>query len=194
MRRLAVPTAQTTADAIAEFQRRVGLPVTGIANYATQVRLGAVELRPPQLTVAYSVPGTWAGWNDGPPAWTCWKLDPQRFRQQGVGFNTGAFLQPDPQHSYVEAINDGTDELLRISSQDPNPKVWLGYSMGADVVVHALLSWPAERRGEIKRVITFGSPGRPPGPDQTGQRSRRFRDLGCVHAGVGTGPHVGLHD
>jgi Putative peptidoglycan binding domain len=77
---------QTTADAIAEFQRRVGLPVTGIANFATQVRLGVVELAPPTLTTAYTVPGTWAGWNDGPPAWTAWKLDPQRFRQQGGGF------------------------------------------------------------------------------------------------------------
>lgn len=24
--------------------------------------------------VVYTVPGTWAGWNDGPPAWTAWKL------------------------------------------------------------------------------------------------------------------------
>ena len=159
---------QTTADAIAEFQRRVGLPVTGIANFDTQVRLGAVELAPPTLTTAYTVPGTWAAWNDGPPAWTAWKLNPARFRQQGVGFNTAAFLQPDPQHCYVEAITEGTAELLRLALPDPNPKVWLGYSMGADVVVHALLAWPAERRKEIKTVITFGSPGRPPGLTKLG--------------------------
>src|SRR5690606_25706585 len=22
--------------------------------------------------VVYTIPGTWAGWNDGPPAWTAW--------------------------------------------------------------------------------------------------------------------------
>ena len=159
---------QTTADAIAELQRRTALPVTGIADYATQVRLGVVELRPPALTVAYTVPGTWAGWNDGPPAWTAWKLDPKRFRQQGVGYPAMGFLQPNPQVSYNESRDAGVAELRRLALPDPEPKVLLGYSQGADVVVRFLHSWPAERRGEIAKVVTFGSPGRPPGPTLLG--------------------------
>jgi peptidoglycan hydrolase-like protein with peptidoglycan-binding domain len=157
-----------TEAAVREFQRRAGLPVTGIANYATQVRLGVVLPAPPKLTRAYTVPGTWAGWNDGPPAWTAWGLDHNRFQQQGVGYPAMGFLQPNPNISYNESRDAGTAELLRLSLPDPNPKVWIGYSQGADVVVRALLAWPAERRNEIVKVISFGSPGRRPGPTLLG--------------------------
>ena len=27
-----------------------------------------------ETVVVYTVPGTWASWNDGPPAWTAWEL------------------------------------------------------------------------------------------------------------------------
>ena len=32
------------------------------------------KVREKEQVVVYTVPGTWASWNDGPPAWTAWKL------------------------------------------------------------------------------------------------------------------------
>jgi len=161
---------QPTADAISEFQRRVGFPVTGIANYATQVRMGVVAPAPKHLTQVLAVPGTWGSWSDGGPQnQTAWGVDPNRFRWQGVGYNTGAFLTPDPMHSYIMARTEGAAELLRLSLPDPTPKVWVGYSMGADVVTRALLQWPADRQHEIACVVKFGDPGRAPGPTLFGE-------------------------
>jgi hypothetical protein len=34
----------------------------------------AQKLISPERVVADTVPGAWAGWNDGPPAWTAWQL------------------------------------------------------------------------------------------------------------------------
>lgn len=155
---------QATADAVSEFQRRTGLPATGISDWATEVRLGVVAPIPaaPHCTI-YTVPGTWAGWNDGPPAWVAWGVDHNRFRQQGVDYPAEGFLMPDPMVSYNASRDMGTAELLRLALPDRGPKVFDGYSQGADVVVRALLQWPADRRDEIKAVVTFGSPGRPPG-------------------------------
>ena len=41
---------QTTAAAVEEFQKRVGLPATGIADFATRGRLGAWPPPPPRRT------------------------------------------------------------------------------------------------------------------------------------------------
>jgi len=91
-----------------------------------------------------------------------------RVQVQGVQWNTGAFLNPDPQHSYQEALAEGIGEGLRLALPDRRPKIVSGYSMGADVVVNFLHQWPADRRDEIKTVITFGSPGKPPGRTKLG--------------------------
>lgn len=87
----------------------------------------------------------------------------KRFVQQGVGFDTSAFLMGNATHSYMDALAEGSAELLRLALPDPRPKVIVGYSMGDDVANRALLRWPADRRDEIKTVIGFGSPSRPPG-------------------------------
>lgn len=141
-----------TGQALANFQRYVNeddpahgkpapnLRIDGIADYKTKLRLGAVVPTPRR----------------------------PRFPQQGVGFNTSAFLNPDPQHSYIEARNEGIAEMLRLALPDTRPKVPIGYSMGADVVTHFLHRWPAERRHEIRKVVTFGSPGRHAGPTLLG--------------------------
>ena len=159
---------QATAAAIKEFQFRVALPANGIADTATLVRLGVVTPTRTTTALVATVPGTWAGWNDGPPAWVAWGLDAGRFRQQGVAYPAMGFLSPDPNVSYNESRDAGTEELLRLSLQDAGPKVWIGYSQGADVIVRALHRWPAERRPEIRAVVTFGSPGRRPGPTLLG--------------------------
>ncbi len=88
----------------------------------------------------------------------------KRFIQQGVGFSTDAFLMGDATHSYVDARIEGSAELLRLSLPMVGvPKVWIGYSMGDDVVNTALLQWPEDRRDEIKMVVGFGGPSRRPG-------------------------------
>jgi hypothetical protein len=148
----------------------------GDLDYATKVALGLIAgtivTGPvPPSAVAYSVAGTWAGWNDGPPAWTCWLLNAKRFYQQGVGYPAMGFLQPDPNVSYNESRDAGVAELLNLALPDPRPKVPIGYSQGADVVTRFLHAWPAERRNEIRLVVKFGDPGKLPGTDATGSTS-----------------------
>jgi hypothetical protein len=113
------------------------LRTDGVADFAVQVAIGSY------------VP---------PPA-----APSKRFIQQGVGFSTDAFLMGNQSHSYVDALNEGSAEWLRLALPDPRPKVIIGYSMGEDVANHGLLQWPADRRDEIKLYVGFGSPSRPPG-------------------------------
>jgi hypothetical protein len=97
------------------------------------------------------------------------KSDKKRFIQQGVGFSTDAFLMGDPTHSYVDARTEGAAELLRLALPMVGvPKVWIGYSMGDDVVNTALLQWPEDRRDEIKLIVGFGGPSRRGGPTLLG--------------------------
>ncbi|WP_235630975.1 peptidoglycan-binding domain-containing protein [Mycobacteroides abscessus] len=97
------------------------------------------------------------------------KAPAKRFVQQGVGFSTDAFLMGDPTHSYVDARTEGSTELLRLALPMVGvPKIWIGYSMGDDVVNTALLQWPEDRRDEIKLIIGFGGPSRRPGPTLLG--------------------------
>lgn len=56
---------QHLVAAVSEMQRRYGLPVTGVINYATQVRMGfitpAVPVRPIMFTVEGHMSDMWAG-------------------------------------------------------------------------------------------------------------------------------------
>lgn len=147
--------------AIGSFRR-------GVINAETKYAMGYLKraAQPPKY-VGYAVPGTWGQWNVGPHCMAV-NRSPDKVQLQGVGFNTGAFLTPDPTHSYVDARNEGTAELLRLALPDPRPKFVSGYSLGADVVCRFLDQWPAERRDEIVAVFTFGSPCRPPGATKLG--------------------------
>jgi hypothetical protein len=171
---------KATSAFVSEFQRRKNatgykpaLRTDGWADWATKKALGvlpgAITPQAPQY-VGYAVPGTWGVWNIGPQCMAV-NRDPARVQVQGVGYNTSAFLSPDPQHSYIEARNEGTAELLRLALPDPRRKFIAGYSMGADVVARFLAAWPAERRDEIVGVFTFGSPARPAGTDESGSTS-----------------------
>jgi hypothetical protein len=181
---------EPTAAFIGEYQDRKNasghrpvLPANptaqrGDCDYATKQALGVLPMAPspsgpkPPKYVGYACPGTWGTWNIGPQCMAVNRTP--NVWVQGVQWDTSAFLNPNPQHSYIEARAEGTAELLRLALPDPRPKIISGYSMGADVVVRFLHAWPAERRDEIKGVFTFGSPGRPPGatklgPDPGGQ-------------------------
>ena len=121
----------------------LGLRTDGIADYATQMAIGAVQAAPAP-----------------PPV--------KQFYQQGVAYPADGFLQPDPNTSYVESRNAGVAEGLRLALPDRRPKVLIGYSQGEDVTNNWAEQWPADRRGEIKLYIGFGSPCRPPGPTLLG--------------------------
>jgi peptidoglycan hydrolase-like protein with peptidoglycan-binding domain len=120
-----------------------GLRTDGVADYATQLAIGAVQPAPAPPTV-------------------------KQFYQQGVGYPADGFLQPDPNTSYVESRAAGIAEGLRLSLPDRRPKVLIGYSQGEDVDNNWMQQWPADRRDEIKLYIGFGSPCRPPGPTLLG--------------------------
>lgn len=138
-------TAAAVIDITSYLNAHTGtkLRVDGIADYAVQKAIGAVVTAPVAPT--------------------------KRFVQQGVGYNTDAFLMGDPTHSYVDACNEGSAELLRLALPVVGlPKVINGYSMGADVVRQALERWPADRRDEIKLIVAFGNPCRRPGPTLLG--------------------------
>lgn len=134
-----------TDQALRNIQQHLGLDPTrrGELTYESKKRLGVI-IEPP-------------------------KAREKRFVQQGVGFSTDAFLMGDPTHSYVNAVDEGSAELLRLALPLVGVrKVWIGYSMGDDVVAAALRQWPAERRDEIACVVGFGGPSKPPGPTLLG--------------------------
>lgn len=115
----------------------------GVLTYETKLALGVIVLPP--------------------------KAPTKKFVQQGIGTDTSAFLMGTTTHSYVDAINEQVAELNRWALPLVGvPKIPLGYSMGADGVNHWLLQWPADRRDEIKCVVKFGDPSRPPGPTLLG--------------------------
>lgn len=132
-----------TDNALRVFQQSAGLPVNGVLDYATKVKLGVIVVAP--------------------------KAPTKKFVQQGVGFNTDAFLMGNPSHSYNMAVAEEQAEFNRLAYPLVGvPKVLIGYSMGADANNKNLLNWPADRRDEIKCVIQFGDPARPPGPTLLG--------------------------
>lgn len=133
------PTRQAVIDITMHINmtQKKNLRTDGVADWRVLVALGVVVPAPAAPT--------------------------KRFVQQGVGFNTSAFLMGDPTHSYMDALAAGSTELLRLALPDDRPKVIIGYSMGDDVANRAMLRWPADRRDEIKAVIGFGGPSRPPG-------------------------------
>lgn len=161
-----------TRDALRDFQLRAGMWASGRGDYATQKRLGLFDTT---KAIVYTIPGTWAGWNDGPPAWVAWGLDRNRYQQQGVGYSASGFLTQNVGTSYEESRDEGVEETVRLigGSAAGTPIILVGYSQGADVAVHVAAEFAAggrleSRRRDLKRVITFGSPCRAPGPTLMG--------------------------
>lgn len=140
-----------TSAAVINFQHYINdhklntppLRTDGVLDYATKVRMGVIVVAP--------------------------KAPTKKYVQQGVGYNTDAFLMGNPGHSYNMAIAEEQGEFSRLALPTVGvPKVVIGYSMGDDADNHNMLNWPADRRDEIKLYIGFGSPSRPPGPTLLG--------------------------
>ncbi|MFD4351392.1 peptidoglycan-binding protein [Nocardia sp. NPDC058518] len=163
-----------TTAVVAEFQRRAGLDVAepGTADTATLRRLGLnFDPIPPAGTrpLYYSFAGTWGHWSQGPPFDVGSALEGERrVRNQPVAYPASGFLNPDPHTSYRESVALGVGEGIRLILLNPGPFILAGYSQGAEVVVRLMTlmtdSGPlAHRADDLRRVITFGSPCRPPG-------------------------------
>ena len=135
-------------------------------DWAVQRQMG-LDTAPPAAGkpfIAYNFTGTWGAWDNGFGWDVCLRLDKNRFDIQGLGYNTNAFMiGNDPAHSYIDMLNDGTAEYLRLALPNRQRKVLCGYSGGAGTLVQSLYQWPADRRAEIAAVVQFGDPNRPPG-------------------------------
>ncbi|MCV7230655.1 peptidoglycan-binding protein [Mycolicibacterium komossense] len=134
-----------TDKALRNIQDYLGIAAgkdRGVLTYETKLRLGVIVPAPTAPT--------------------------KRFIQQGVGFSTDAFLIGNPNHSYIDAVAEGSAELLRLALPDPRPKIGDAYSMGGDVLRAALEQWPADRRDEWKLFTVFGNPSRRGGPTLLG--------------------------
>jgi hypothetical protein len=167
-----------TTAAVREFQRRAGLQVDGIAGPQTLGRLGLNFDQPQPLPTNrpffYTASGTWATPFMGPPFDVGWRLEQMGLvRNQPVGYPAAGFLNPNPFLSYNESVAQGVAELMRLILMNAGQFYLCGYSQGAEVVVRTLrLMLPGQplvhRAGDLLKVITFGSPCRPPGPTLLG--------------------------
>jgi hypothetical protein len=101
-------------------------------------------------------------------------VDRTRYVPYWVEYLARGFLTPDPNTSYVESLNDGIEKTVQGIQRTPGPIVLIGYSQGADVAVHVMHEFKPGGRlfgrlNDLKRVICFGNPGRPSGPDHMGR-------------------------
>lgn len=120
---------------------------------------------PPPVITVLTAAGTWAPWDVGYPADTARGLDTERFRWQPIGYPASGFLTPDPNTSYNESVAAGVTEGLRLLDSVTGEYDLVGYSQGAEVVIRiaaAMLDRPP------RRIVTFGSPCRPPGRTKVG--------------------------
>lgn len=172
--------SQTLVGVVKEFQKRVGLPVTGIMNAASQIRLGVATsppLNPPHRPIwIYTAPGSGADWWFGPSfELGKWCQDVLHLNHQPVGFPKGGYLGMmggDPTFSYNEVIGFEGAELERLIAScpdlnDPNVEFWFsGYSQSADGMEDALVRLFgdggrfAHLRSRINGVVQFGNPSK----------------------------------
>ena len=163
---------QATADAVSEMQRRYGLPVTGIFDYASQVKSHFITPAPAAPhALFFSVEGHMSDMWHGPVADTGTILEQEgRVRHQPIGYQNGSIPFDNA---------SGTNELARLvgattlDSGVPFPKgtPWIlaGFSQGGIVITefylnHLLpgcdLDW---RLPDLRGVLAYGNPCRTTG-------------------------------
>ena len=117
------------ASIVSEMQKRYGLPVTGIMNYASQLKCGFVKVEsPPQPAYRkiwfYSAPGSGADWWQGPAFDTGqWVKDVLHINHQPVGYPKGGYMGlmgGDPGLSYNDVIAAEGSELERLLDANPD--------------------------------------------------------------------------
>ncbi|MDD7813712.1 peptidoglycan-binding domain-containing protein [Mycobacterium sp. CSUR Q5927] len=163
---------QQMVDAVKEMQSRYGLPVTGVINWQTQVRMGYLKPETPAVKpILVSVEGHMSDMWSGPVADTCKILEQEGVGHwQPIGYASGS-LPFDNQ--------SGVNELARILGQPTldngvpfplgTPWILCGFSQGAIVVYDAYRTLlqdgqiHAPRAKDLKGVLTFGNPCRQSG-------------------------------
>ncbi|AJD82124.1 lysin B [Mycobacterium phage Cosmo] len=118
---------ETMMRVVMQMQANYGdLDITGVMNYATQVRSGYLKVEKPPLPTLYTVHGTGVSMWDGPPA-DCARRLLDKYRWQPVGnYPASAF----PMWPSIQA---GCLELNRLIESTPGKFTFAGYSQGAMV-------------------------------------------------------------
>jgi peptidoglycan hydrolase-like protein with peptidoglycan-binding domain len=162
-----------TEQAVKNFQQTVGLPVTGIANYATQVRMGAVVPAPAPAPLVPTKPTFITVNGTGSPGPFDWgfagavgaALDPSVWYWQPIAYPAATF----PMGPSVQA---GRAEVVRQIQMRPigTPLGLSGYSQGSlvtDFVWRDDILNPNgvlhNRVNDVKAIVNFGDPMRAPG-------------------------------
>lgn len=169
----------TTAWAIGEFCRRVGLPIVfdpngdPVANLAIRTRLGAyvVPAPPPPKRgplTWFTVAGTWADMWSGFPADVANGLDKRYWYWQPVNYPASfGPIGGGPAPSYEESVAVGVEELIRLIEITPGRFALCGYSQGAEVVARVLIELISgrltDRLKDCLWYVAFGDPARQSG-------------------------------
>ncbi len=167
--------------AVAEAQRRYGLPVTGMADDAFldragyQPSRGAVRM---SGTWVYTAAGTSGQWWMGPQFDVGEAARVAGKNHQPLAYPAGGFLGlmgGDPNISYDESIFSLKMEWARLLRVNTSGDIVVsGYSQSADGFKRAILELFgtggefAAHRHRLRRVICFGDPTRQPGPTKIG--------------------------
>lgn len=167
---------ETAAAAIAEFQRRAGIPVLldssgrGVANLATRARLGSYPPPPPPRHAVLTFSGTWA-----PPgvgyasdvARACADVVEEVPVQAPWSFGP---MPPGPidSPSYRESVATAVEWSVRWVLDHPERTVLLGgYSQGAEAASRVLVEFQTGRLKHLRTNLvggyTFGNPSRQDG-------------------------------
>ena len=172
-----VPTGvynQDTADAVAEMQRRYGLPATGIFDYTSQVRSGFYKpapAAPPILPLFFTVEGHLSDMWHGPVADTATILEHEgRVIHRPTGYQNGSIPFDNA---------SGENELTRRIGQEVQddgvrfppgtPFLIGGFSQGmiivTDTIINAMQPGQvlAHRAKDCLGVLAYGNPCRSKG-------------------------------
>ena len=171
-----VPTGtydQATADVVAELQRRYGLPVTGIFNFASQTKSGFYKPAPAKRTLPlfFSVEGHLSDLFHGPVADTATILEREgRCIHRPTGYNNGAipFDNASGENELARRIGQ-TVQDDGVQFPAGTPFLIGGFSQGmivvTDFIVNHLqpgqdLAWRAK---DCLGVLAYGNPCRSKG-------------------------------
>lgn len=153
-----------------EMQRRLGLTQDGVFGEVTAARVGyrgtpATPL--PAKPILYTFAGTWSHWDAGFQADTARALaDTYTWQPCAYPASFGFINPPFPgAPSYVQSVELGVDEGVRLINLNPGRFALGGYSQGAGVVGRLCQELApggrlAHRRGDYLTSATFGDPAR----------------------------------
>lgn len=162
---------QATADVVAEMQRRYGLPVTGIFDWASQVRSGFYKPAPKNLPLFFTVEGHLSDMWRGPVADTATILEREgRCIHRPTGYNSGA-IPFDNRSGELELVRRLSQTVQDDGVQFPPGTKWMlgDFSQGSIIATdfelnHLLpggdLAW---RAADCVGRLSYGNPTRSAG-------------------------------